>query len=117
MFELELSARKFSKQLELPYKTVFKAVMVIRHAILAHAADGIKIIQSGEFELDESYFGGKRKENRALGVAATSTYSLIIRCGSVEGRFISMALKNFGVGRRNVCSSITDFCRDGSPCI
>ena len=43
MFELELSARKISKQLELPYKTVFKAVMVIRHAILAHAADGMEI--------------------------------------------------------------------------
>ena len=69
MFELELSARKISKLLELPYKTVFKAVMVIRHAILAHAADGMEIIQSGEFELDESYFGGKRKGNRGRGAA------------------------------------------------
>ena len=64
MFELVLSARKISKQLELSYKTVFKAVRGIRHAILAHAADSIKIIQSGEFELDESYFGGRCKGNR-----------------------------------------------------
>ena len=42
--------------------------MVIRHAILAHAADGMAIIQSGEFELDESYFGGRRKGNRGRGV-------------------------------------------------
>ena len=69
MFELELSTRKISKQLNLPYKTVFKAVMVIRHAILAHAADGMEIIHSGEFELDESYFGGKRKGNRGRGAA------------------------------------------------
>ena len=69
LFELELSARKIAKQLELPYKTVFKAVMVIRYAILVHAADGLEIIQSGEFELDESYFGGKRKGNRGRGAA------------------------------------------------
>ena len=69
LFELELSARKIAKQLELPYKTVFKAVMVIRHAILVHAVDGLEIIQSGEFELDESYFGGKRKGNRGRGAA------------------------------------------------
>ena len=43
MFELELSARKIAKQLELPYKTVFKAVMVIRYAILVHAAEAWRL--------------------------------------------------------------------------
>lgn len=63
-FNLELSVGKISKQFELPYKTVFKTMIVIRHAILVHATDDIKIIQSGAFELDESYIGGRRKGNR-----------------------------------------------------
>ena len=82
MFELELSARKISKQLDLPYKTVFKAAMVIRHAILAHAVDGIKIIQSGEFDLDESYFGGRCKGNRDRGVYDIYIMSIQATIGS-----------------------------------
>ena len=64
LFELELSTRKIATQLELPYMTVWKAVMVIRHAIFCHAADANEILLSGEIELDESYFGGRRKGNR-----------------------------------------------------
>ena len=64
LFELELSSRKIATQLELPYKTVWKAVMVIRHAIFCHAEDANKILLSGEIELDKSDFGGHGKGNR-----------------------------------------------------
>ena len=69
LFELELSSRKIAIQLELPYMTVWKAIMVIRHAIFCHAEDANEILMSGEIELDESYFGGRRKGIRGLGAA------------------------------------------------
>lgn len=170
MFELELSARKIAKQLELPYKTVFKTVMVIRYAILVHAADGLEIIQSDGFELEESYFGGKHKGNRGRGVAGKipvfgilsrggrayveivpnvkvetllditvkkvrrgsviytdkyKAYDSLMCCGyrhlSVDhfsrfshGKVISMALKNFGAGRRNDYSNIMESLHGGT---
>ena len=56
--------------------------MVIRHAILAHAADGMEIIQSSELELDESYFGGRCKGNRGRGVAGTiPVFGILTRGG------------------------------------
>lgn len=85
LFELELSARKISRQLELPYKTVWKAVMVIRHAILCHAADADEILMSGEIELDESYFGGHRKGNRGRGAAGkVPVFGILTRGGKAH---------------------------------
>jgi len=57
-----------SLQLGLAYKTVYKAVTTIRMAILAHSKD-FKRLMEGEIEVDESYFGGKRKGNRGRGAA------------------------------------------------
>lgn len=85
LFELELSSRKISRQLELPYKTVWKAVMVIRHAILCHAADADEILMSGEIELDESYFGGHRKGNRGRGAAGkVPVFGILTRGGKAH---------------------------------
>ena len=67
LFELELSARKIAIQTGLAYNTVHKALMTLRHSILAHANDGERIIFSGEIELDESYFGGRRKGTVVVG--------------------------------------------------
>ncbi|MDO4629650.1 MAG: hypothetical protein Q4C70_10745 [Planctomycetia bacterium] len=53
MFELELSAKKISAQLDLPYYKIHRAMMVIRCAILAHAPDAEAILHSGEIELDD----------------------------------------------------------------
>lgn len=66
LFELELSARKISQQVDLSYPTVLKAVNVIRMAILAHYGNNQDLLK-GEVELDESYFGGKRKGKRGRG--------------------------------------------------
>jgi transposase len=69
LFELEVSTRKISQQTGLAYHTAHKAVMTIRHTILAHAEDGEQLLSGDEVELDESYFGGKRKGKRGRGAA------------------------------------------------
>ncbi len=66
LFELELSARKISQQLGLSYPTVLRAVNLIRVAIVANAEGGQELL-NGEIELDETYFGGRRKGKRGRG--------------------------------------------------
>ena len=68
LFELEQSVRKIAEQMNLAYNTAYKAIETIRYAIIAHAEDAIDLL-SGEIELDESYFGGRRKGNRGRGAA------------------------------------------------
>lgn len=65
LFELELSAKKIFEQIDLSYPTVLKAVHIIRLAILANS-NGNDLLK-GEIELDESYFGGRRKGKRGRG--------------------------------------------------
>jgi transposase len=68
LFELEVSVRKMSLQLGLSYRAVYGAVSAIRMAILSHAEDASTLL-GGEIELDEAYFGGRRKGNRGRGAA------------------------------------------------
>ena len=68
LFELEISTRKIARQLSMSYNAVYKAVNTIRMAILAHAEDA-DILLGGEVEIDESYFGGRRKGKRGRGAA------------------------------------------------
>jgi len=65
LFELELSARRINQQIDLSYPTVLKALTIIRMAIIANSDD--PTLLAGEVEIDESYFGGKRKGNRGRG--------------------------------------------------
>lgn len=65
LFELELSAKKISEQISLSYPTVLKAAHMIRLAILAN--NDSEDLLKGEVELDESYFGGRRKGKRGRG--------------------------------------------------
>ena len=65
-FELELSARKIASQVRLSYPTVLKAVTLIRLAILSHDAEAPDLL-TGEIEMDETYFGGRRKGKRGRG--------------------------------------------------
>ena len=65
LFELELSARKIAEQIDLSYPTVLKALTVIRMAIVANSPN--QQLLAGEIEVDESYFGGKRKGKRGRG--------------------------------------------------
>lgn len=82
-FEIELSARKIAQQVGLSYPTVLKAVTLIRLAILTdqNSDDFFK----GEIELDESYFGGRRKGKRGRGAAGkVPVFGIYERNGTVR---------------------------------
>jgi len=84
LLELEVSVRKMAFQLGLAYKTVYKAVTTLRMAILAHSKDFEKLLE-GEIEVDESYFGGKRKGNRGRGAAGkVPVFGILERDGIVS---------------------------------
>ena len=84
LFELEVSARKMASQIQLSYRAVYNAVMAIRWAILSHAEDAETLL-GGEIELDESYFGGRRKGNRGRGAAGkVPVFGILERDGLVH---------------------------------
>ena len=84
LFELELSVRKMAEQMNLSYNTVYKAVQTIRYSILSHSDDAHDVL-GGEIELDESYFGGRRKGNRGRGAAGKiPVFGILERNGQVR---------------------------------
>lgn len=84
LFELEVSVLKMTEQIQLSYNTVYKAIQTIRYAILAHAEDAHNLLD-GEIELDESYFGGRRKGNRGRGAAGkVPVFGILERNGQVR---------------------------------
>ena len=84
LFELEISTRKMASQLGISYKTAYKAVTVLRWAILAHAEES-KGLLGKEVELDESYFGGRRKGRRGRGAAGkVPVFGILERAGKVQ---------------------------------
>ncbi|CAG0999226.1 hypothetical protein ANRL2_03865 [Anaerolineae bacterium] len=84
LFELEVSVRKMSLQLGLSYRAVYGAVNVIRMAILNHA-EGASSLLGGEIELDEAYFGGRRKGKRGRAAAGkVPVFGILEREGQVH---------------------------------
>ena len=84
LFELEVSVRKMASQMALAYNTVYNAVKTIRLAIISHADDAEELL-AGEIELDESYFGGRRKGNRGRGAAGkVPVFGILERNGKVQ---------------------------------
>ena len=84
LFELELSARRIAEQVRLSYPTVLKAVTVIRMAIVSPTRDADKLL-GGEVEMDESYFGGRRKGKRGRGAAnKVPVFGILERNGVVK---------------------------------
>lgn len=83
LFELEVSTRWVAKELGLSYPTVLRATRLIRYAILQHAQD----FQTarGEIELDETYFGGKRKGKRGRGASGkVPVFGILEHNGAVK---------------------------------
>jgi transposase len=73
-----------AEQLKLSYNTVYRAIQTIRYAIVAHADDAQDLLD-GEIELDESYFGGRRKGNRGRGAAGkVPVFGILERNGQVR---------------------------------
>ena len=84
LFELEVSVRKMSQQMSLSYRAVYRAVSAIRLSILSHAEDAEGLLD-GEIELDESYFGGRRKGKRGRGAAGkVPVFGILERNGVVQ---------------------------------
>src|SRR5512139_2470745 len=84
LFELEVSVRKMALQLSLSYRSVYAAVTAIRMAIVCHAEDA-KSLLDGEIELDEAYFGGRRKGKRGRGAAGkVPVFGILERDGQVH---------------------------------
>lgn len=69
LFELEVCALRAAVQCKVSYPTALKAYDLIRYSILASAQDAQDLL-GGEIELDESYFGGRRKGKRGRGAAS-----------------------------------------------
>ncbi|MBV9467973.1 MAG: IS1595 family transposase, partial [Abitibacteriaceae bacterium] len=83
LFELDVSSHRIAGELELSYPTALKATHLIRLAIVAHAEDFAEF--AGEVELDESYFGSKRKGRRGRGAAGkVPVFGILERAGRVK---------------------------------
>lgn len=82
LFDLDVSSRRASYELDVNYPTTLRAMDAIRGAIMANAEIPKEL--RGEVEMDESYFGGKRKGKRGRGAAGKiPVFGIIEREGRV----------------------------------
>jgi len=65
-FYLEISARRAANELNLDYGVIHRKFTNYRKSIANYCNQEAKKL-NGEIEIDESYFGGKRKDNRGRG--------------------------------------------------
>ena len=92
-FYLELSARKAAKELNVDYQTVQSRFMKFRRNIFDYSEQQVKKM-NGELELDESYFGGKRKGNRGRGAQnKTIVFGILERKGQVYTKIVENVSK------------------------
>ena len=83
-FYLEISARKTAKELGLHYETVQSRFMQFRKAITDYCKKESGVF-NGEVEIDESYFGGKRKGIRGRGAKNKAiVFGILERKGKVH---------------------------------
>lgn len=83
LFELETSVRKAAKQLGLAYNTTYNLNNLIRQVIIPLTKENQRF--SGEIEVDESYFGGRRKGKRGRGAAnKIPVFGILERGGKVR---------------------------------
>jgi len=89
MFELEQSVRRAAKEAKVNYKTAYRVFELIRRGILASDSE-IETLLKGEVELDESYFGGRRKGKRGRGAAnKIPVFGILERNGIVKVTVVS----------------------------
>lgn len=84
LFELEITGWQASKQLKVAYKTMMKLYDMLRKVIY-YELEGEAEHLSGEIEMDESYFGGKRKGKRGRGASGKiPVFGILERDGKVK---------------------------------
>ena len=87
-FYLEISARKTSNEMNLDYGVVHRKFMDIRKKIAEYCNQEAKKL-NGELELDESYFGGKRKGQRGRGAKnKTIVFGILERKGKIYTKIV-----------------------------
>ena len=83
-FYIEVSARKTARELNLDYRLVHRKFMQFRKKIAEYCNLEAKKL-NGELELDETYFGGKRKGNRGRGAFNKAiAFGILERKGQVH---------------------------------
>ena len=82
-FYLEISARRAANELNLDYGVIHRKFMHFRKCISNYCNNETRKLY-GELELDESYFGGKRKGNRGRGAKNKAiVFGILERNGKV----------------------------------
>ncbi len=107
-FYLEVSARKTAKELELDYETIQSRFMQFRKAIAEYCKKEAKKL-NGELELDETYFGGKRKGKRGRGANNKAiAFGILER----KGRVYTIIVEN--VSKETLMKAIEEKTHKGS---
>ena len=84
LFILEVPVNKAYKELELAYNTTHKIYNRIRQCIFKFVSEDDEFL-SGEVEMDESYFGGRRKVKRGRGAKGKiPVFGILEREGKVK---------------------------------
>ena len=82
-FYLEISARRAANELNINYNVVHRKFMHFRRCISNYCNNETRKLY-GELELDESYFGGRRKGNRGRGAKNKAiVFGILERKGKV----------------------------------
>jgi len=83
LFDLGASTRRIGKEMKVAYRTAYRSLTAIRLAILAHASDAERLL-GGAVEVDEAYFGGRRKGKRGRGAPGkVPVFGILERNGRV----------------------------------
>ncbi|MBI4136895.1 IS1595 family transposase [Candidatus Roizmanbacteria bacterium] len=105
---MEIPANKASKVLHLNYKTVYKVYQRLRESIATKSQEEFRKL-SGEIEVDDAYFGGKRKGNRGR---AARGKTLVLGMLERDGRVYTTLPENLGV--EQVLEAMKDVAEKGS---
>ena len=87
-FYLEISARKTAKELAVHYHTIQSRFMQFRKLIADYCNQEARKL-NGELEIDESYFGGKKKGQRGRGAKnKTIVFGILERKGKIYTKIV-----------------------------
>jgi len=87
-FYLEISARRAANELNLDYGVIHRKFMQFRKCISNYCLLEAKKL-NGEIEIDESYFGGKRKGNRGRGAKNKAiVFGILERKGKIYTKIV-----------------------------
>lgn len=107
-FYLELSASKTADELEIDYGVAHRRFMKFRKRIADYCNAEAKRL-NGELELDESYFGGKRKGQRGRGA---NNKAIVFGILERKGKVHTVIVEN--VDKDTLMKSIKDKTKKGS---